>query len=101
LRDARAGFILKNCVDYQYETNKRKIQENHEVLSGKLQTVRQTTSIVYGYVCSGDHRLYLVGNPGALIPKKQVTERRDKRAGFWRAAVTRISCGQTANEPKL
>lgn len=59
-------------MDNYNETNKRKIQENDEVLSCKLQAGGQTRSIAYRYVCSGDARLHMVGNPDILIRKSKL-----------------------------
>ena len=44
-----------------YETNRRKIQENREILAYQLQAGKRTGSLVLGFICSIDAGLYMVG----------------------------------------
>jgi hypothetical protein len=54
-----------------YETDKRKTQENHQILAHKLQAVKRARSLVHRDVYTPDADLCLVGNPGILIPKSK------------------------------
>ena len=49
-----------------YETNRRKIQENCEILANQLQAGKRTRSFVPGSICSIDAGLYVVGYPNIL-----------------------------------
>ena len=58
----RQGFLL-------YETDKRKIQENREILARKLQAGKWTRSLGPGSVYTHDADVHVVGHAGILIPK--------------------------------
>jgi len=57
-----------------YETDRRKIQENGEILADQLQAGKRTRPLDPGFVWSGDPRLRLVADPGILILEKQAVE---------------------------
>ena len=54
-----------------YETDKRKTQENHQILAHKLQADKRARSLVHRDVYTNDADLCVVGDPGLLIPKSK------------------------------
>jgi hypothetical protein len=52
-----------------YETDRRKIQENCEILAHQLQAGQRTRSLDHGFVELGSTRLRVVGYSGSLMHK--------------------------------
>jgi hypothetical protein len=55
-----------------YETDKRKIQEDREILAHQLQAGQRKRSFVYGYVYSGGAGVRMVGTPRTLTPNSKL-----------------------------